>query len=345
MDVDPDSASPSSEVPELRIGDRQRRTVDDRLMAAVGDGMLTLGEYDERSGAVWQARTAAELQRVTADLPEHRSAEPVHSPTRETPARRVVAVLSQDRFDARLAPDQALHAYAFMGKAVVDLRREGLPAAVQLRVRAVMGEVEVLVPADASVTLRGMAVMGERKVAVAGGAGPRIQLDAVAVMGSVTVHHGDQGVAPARRETAPARRGCGRWREKLAGALVPVVLLGAAGAVVLAGSDGAAVFGSTEKRVLDAPRTTSEVHVSVLFGSVEVVIPDGAHADTSGFVVFGSVDCKLACDSVSPNGDVSPGQVVRVADTGQVVHVRGVGGFGSIEVKTASEAALSKTDN
>lgn len=38
-------------------------------MAAVGDGKLTLGEYDERSGALWQARTRAELDALVADLP------------------------------------------------------------------------------------------------------------------------------------------------------------------------------------------------------------------------------------------------------------------------------------
>ena len=47
--------------PPLRVGDRERRAVDDQLQAAVGDGVLTLHEYDERSAVLWQARTRDEL--------------------------------------------------------------------------------------------------------------------------------------------------------------------------------------------------------------------------------------------------------------------------------------------
>ncbi len=55
--------------PERRVGDRERRAVDDHLMAAVGDGVLTLAEYDERAEMLWRARTRTELDRLVADLP------------------------------------------------------------------------------------------------------------------------------------------------------------------------------------------------------------------------------------------------------------------------------------
>ena len=54
--------------PPLRVGDRERRAVDEQLQAAVGDGVLTLSEYDERSAVLWQARTRDELDELVADL-------------------------------------------------------------------------------------------------------------------------------------------------------------------------------------------------------------------------------------------------------------------------------------
>ena len=47
--------------------DRQRAALD--VQAAVGDGLLELGEADERLAAVWQARTSYELELARAELP------------------------------------------------------------------------------------------------------------------------------------------------------------------------------------------------------------------------------------------------------------------------------------
>lgn len=140
---------------------------------------------------------------------------------------------------------------------------------------------------------------------------------------------------PARREVAiqPAAHRPGRLRRlayRFCGLAVPLVLVAG---LVLAGPDGTSIFGSTTERVPDVADAQTDVHVSVLFGSVEVVIPDGAQAaDTSGLVVFGSVGCDAACSGIFSGSD----------STGQVVHVRAVVGFGSVQIKTASEAASGK---
>ncbi|MFC4945935.1 DUF1707 SHOCT-like domain-containing protein [Pseudonocardia sp. GCM10023141] len=55
--------------PEMRIGDRERQAVDARLRAAQADGVLTLGEYDERAAACFAARTQSELDVLVRDLP------------------------------------------------------------------------------------------------------------------------------------------------------------------------------------------------------------------------------------------------------------------------------------
>lgn len=328
---------PMSETPpQLRVGDRERRAVDERLLAAVGDGVLTLHEYDERSAVLWQSRTRDDLDALTADLPG--AAPPARRAVPAGPVAdaRVIAVMSEDRFAGALVPGQDVTGYSVMGKAVLDLRREDLPDGVRVRVRAVMGEVEVQVPRGSVVHLSGMSVMGERKVAVDQGAGPVVHVDAVSVMGTVKVTQGDGTVvaadgrsralpAPVRTSVAVpkatghlSRSGHGsRSLGRLKGLLVPAGVLGA---VLLAGPDAAAVFSSTTERVQSGD---DRVQVSALFGTVTVVVPDDVRVDPGGLVVFGSTTCAQACE---PTG-------------GTVVDVVGVGAFGEVAILTRSELA------
>lgn len=54
---------------DMRVSDVERAAVQERLRRAHDAGQVDLREFDERVRAVWQARTRAELARVTADLP------------------------------------------------------------------------------------------------------------------------------------------------------------------------------------------------------------------------------------------------------------------------------------
>jgi len=319
--------------PQLRVGDRERRAVDERLLAAVGDGDLTLHEYDERSAVLWRARTRDELDVLVADLPAEPAAVAPSTPTTvpDRP-RRAVAVMSEDRLSGRVAAGQQVQGWAVMGKAVLDLRRDDLPAHVEVQVRSVMGEVEVLVPPGASVHLSGFAVMGERTTEVDAGNGPEVHVDAIAVMGSVKVGHGDGTVARTGRPSAAPPRassvavpgphavhrsggGLSRLLRRGKGLLVPAALLGA---VVLAGPDNVSIFGDGFERVAPDDRN---VQISTLFGSTTVVVPDGRTVDFGGVFPFGSRECVGECATA----------------TGPVVHVRTFGGFGSVEVMTKSQ--------
>lgn len=53
----------------LRASDADRAAVAQRLQVAVDEGRLDLSDYDERLRDTYAARTYAELERVTADLP------------------------------------------------------------------------------------------------------------------------------------------------------------------------------------------------------------------------------------------------------------------------------------
>ncbi|MGV8871777.1 MAG: DUF1707 SHOCT-like domain-containing protein [Rhodococcus sp. (in: high G+C Gram-positive bacteria)] len=75
------------EARDLRVSDAEREHVGQLLQRAVGQGMLSLGEFTERMDTALASKTRGELNSVLADLPgmqvaeEHRpSAKPVAGP-------------------------------------------------------------------------------------------------------------------------------------------------------------------------------------------------------------------------------------------------------------------------
>lgn len=164
------SPPPENTPPEKRIGDRERREVDARLRRAHDDGVLTLGEYDERVAQCWAARTSSELAALTDDLPD-----PV--------------------------PEEAA---------------------------------PVPVPPAAPVSGR---------------------------------------------------------RQFLRAAVATVAVL--AGVQIVTADDAVSVFGG---RTVQVTPDQERVEVSVLFGGVQVVVPDDVRVDTEGLLVFGGIDCEAACD-------------------------------------------------
>jgi hypothetical protein len=188
--------------PEIRVGDRERRETDDRLRAALDDGVLTLSEYDERAALCWAARTRADLDELVRDLPPPDPPEPA--------------------------------------------------------------TVELPGPAPPNPWVR------RRQLAAVAGA---------AVLGI--------------------------------GLLFGVPALGAA--------DGMSLFASRAVTTLDR----SGVEVGVLFGSVQVVVPDDVRVRTSGAVVFGSFNCDRACST----GNALQREVV----------VDGGGAFGRVDVVRQSQ--------
>ena len=60
----------------IRVSDADREQVVDRLRNAMGEGRLTLPEFDERLQHVYAAKTFGELQPVLHDLPVQRNSAP-----------------------------------------------------------------------------------------------------------------------------------------------------------------------------------------------------------------------------------------------------------------------------
>lgn len=316
------------------VGDPERAAVDADLQAAVGRGALSLGDYEDLARSVWEARTTSELAAVTADLAPARepiTAAPVASSRKP---QRTVAVMSESRFSGAVLAGQPVHATAVMGTVVLDLRRTDLPHDVRVKALAVMGETTVLVPRGVQVHLSGAAVMGSRTtdVSPAEPGAPVVTMKASALMGSVTVSHGTDEEAVVRgvdlaegggSEVRQRSHRYGGWPLKRI-ATVVAVAAAAYGAVQVVGADHHTVFGSGTV-TQTGPGT---VDVGVLFGSEKVIVPDDAVVSTDGGMVFGSLACDAAC---------APGRT-----GGPVIDVHGAGAFGSVEVRTVTEAAADR---
>jgi uncharacterized membrane protein len=74
--------------PELRLGDAERQQALDALGEHFAQGRLTREELDERSDAVWSAKTHGDLSPLFADLPVGRAPRPERSRMQGRPGPR-----------------------------------------------------------------------------------------------------------------------------------------------------------------------------------------------------------------------------------------------------------------
>jgi hypothetical protein len=54
---------------DIRASDTERAKAVERLQHAVGEGRISMAEFEERALAAYQAKTRGELADLTADLP------------------------------------------------------------------------------------------------------------------------------------------------------------------------------------------------------------------------------------------------------------------------------------
>ena len=183
-------AVPDERSPELRASDADRERVAVRLREDLVAGRLTLDEFSERLDAAYGSRTIAELEELTRDLPQTATAPAV--PSRRTPTRWSVAVMSGVERKSRWRVAAKTFAIAVMGGVELDLRKVEIESPeVEIIAIAVMGGIEITVPEGVEVDVTGFAFMGGKEVDVADvpplpGA-PLIRVRAFALMGGVEV--------------------------------------------------------------------------------------------------------------------------------------------------------------
>ena len=212
-------------VPEprnLRASDADRERVANVLREAAGDGRLTMDELDERLDSVYAAKTYAELEPITHDLPD---AGDVHAPAsspavRLDPARfggvptssGAVAILGGFSRKGDWVVPKEFTAFMFMGGGEIDLRDARFSEReVTIHIVAIMGGCEVIVPEDATVYVTGIGILGafEHSDSGPGSAdGPVITINGVAFMGGVDVKRKPtmEASREARQQRIDARR-------------------------------------------------------------------------------------------------------------------------------------------
>ena len=169
--------SPAAREPRtLRASDADRESVANVLREAAGDGRLTMDELDERLDAVYAAKTYAELEPITHDLPD---AGTVHAPAvPPAPAGDPARFGGEPTSNAAVA---ILGGFSRKGEWVVPK---------DFTAFCFMGGAEVIVPEDATVRVTGIGIMGAFEHSGAGTGspdGPVITINGVAFMGGVDV--------------------------------------------------------------------------------------------------------------------------------------------------------------
>ncbi|MCK2240815.1 MULTISPECIES: DUF1707 SHOCT-like domain-containing protein [unclassified Crossiella] len=160
-----------NDLPEMRVSDAERDLIAQRLNQAVGEGRITLTEYNERVGLAYAALTRGELDRVVADLPVLAAPAPTPVPIRHSPVgektKWVVSFMSGAVRKGRWRVTRKTAAIAVMGGTEIDLRRAEF-SAPEITVVAVafMGGVEITVPPGVRVEVGGFSFMGGKEVKV-----------------------------------------------------------------------------------------------------------------------------------------------------------------------------------
>jgi len=202
----------------MRASDADRERVANILREAAGDGRLTMEELDERLDAVYTAKTYAELEPITRDLPATGTAHaPVPAQSSAVQESRIGGVASSEGAFAILGGfsrkgdwvvPKDFTAFAFMAGGEIDLREARFAEpVVTIHVVAIMAGIEITVPEDVTVRVTGIGIMGgfDHGASATGAAGgPTIIINGVALLSGVEVRR--KPLKKSRRERLESRR-------------------------------------------------------------------------------------------------------------------------------------------
>jgi uncharacterized protein DUF1707 len=192
----------------LRAADADRDRVAEMLRRAAAEGRISFDELDERISRVYAAKTFADLQALTSDLPGPAVSAPAPATARyqppEVPAGThppsfSVAILSGTKRAGPWLVPPAYTAVGILGSVELDLRHARFAAdEVTIRAFCLCGSVSITVPDDMGVDVSGIGFLGSFDHDASGpgvpGA-PRLRIVGFALLGSVDVRR-----KPAQRE-------------------------------------------------------------------------------------------------------------------------------------------------
>jgi len=172
----------------------RRESVIQILSDGFATDLLDLATFESRTQLAHQANNLAELDPLVADLPQSSTALVPYQadPLVERPERKsqLVVFANRERHGAWIVPRE-LRTTSVFGNAILDFRAARLGAGVTvLRVNAVFGNVEIIVPPQLAVESDGHAVFGNFEDcagAIADPERPILRIEGTAVFGNVEI--------------------------------------------------------------------------------------------------------------------------------------------------------------
>jgi Domain of unknown function (DUF1707)/Cell wall-active antibiotics response 4TMS YvqF len=179
----------------LAVAEARERVLE-RLSDAFAQDQLGLEEFEARVDGAYQAATEPGLQALVRDLaplPAPPRAELVVTSPTAGSAPGVLAVLGNVERRGRFRLVNGYRATSVLGNIELDLRDIVLPAGVtELRVRAVLGNIEITVPPQLAVECEGTGILASfaslnRIPAEGGDEGPVLRIVGSALLGNVEI--------------------------------------------------------------------------------------------------------------------------------------------------------------
>lgn len=174
--------------------DSERGAVVDRLSSACAEGRLSLGEFGERSAAALAARTRGDLEPLVVDLPSAVTTPLPWALDRKAPvprgSERHFSVLGLVSRRGRWKVRPRTIVTSLIGGTEIDLSQALISEYdVTLKVRSIVGRVEVIVPKGVRVEVKASSPIGGRDINVDDIAPdwPVIRLTAYSFIGGVEV--------------------------------------------------------------------------------------------------------------------------------------------------------------
>jgi hypothetical protein len=209
-----------------------RQLTVDALCEHFANDVMPVEEFERRVDAAHRAQTVDELKALLRDLPgsnlpaqagahptpEPRPSHAVAYPDRVPERNLVVAVMSGAVRKGRWTPARTNVAVSIMGGTQLDFREAALgPGITEVKVFAMMGGVEIIVPPDVHVESHGIGIMGGfdhiSDYEDVSGDAPTLRVAGLALMGGVEISVRNPGESA--REARRRRRLEHRERRRL----------------------------------------------------------------------------------------------------------------------------------
>lgn len=178
---------------DLRVSDAEREHVVNLLQKAIGQGLITLEEFTERTDSALAARTRAELNAVLIDLPgmTHKDSSAPEDAPAARPRLELRNTMSKLSRTGRWAVPRELVVRNKMGACDLDFTEAAIDHdVVNIELDVTAGSVKLLLPQQAAVDVDDLQLAAgklENKIPAGTTGQPRFILRGIVRAGSVTV--------------------------------------------------------------------------------------------------------------------------------------------------------------